>query len=77
MALSGGSTLRVLYERLAAAEISWQNIHLFWSDERCVPSDHPDSNYRSIPTSVFADGSILVEPSNDELSAKLFRTRLE
>ncbi|GAB4502977.1 MAG: mycoredoxin [Anaerolineales bacterium] len=32
---------------------------------------------RSIPTIVFPDGSILVEPSNAELSAKLFRTRLE
>lgn len=32
---------------------------------------------RSIPTIVFADGSILVEPSNADLSAKLFTTRLE
>jgi glutaredoxin len=32
---------------------------------------------RSIPTIVFGNDSILVEPSNDELSAKLFKTRLE
>ena len=32
---------------------------------------------RSIPTIVFADGSILVEPSNADLSAKLYKTRLE
>lgn len=32
---------------------------------------------RSVPTIVFTDGSILVEPSNDELSAKLYRTKME
>lgn len=49
VALSGGSTPRALYERLAAAEmaerIPWRKVHLFWGDERCVPPDHPDSNY--------------------------------
>jgi len=50
LALSGGSTPRPLYERLAAApsrkQIDWTRTHLLWSDERCVPPDHPDSNYR-------------------------------
>jgi len=50
IALAGGSTPRPLYELLAtapyAAEIDWGRIHLFWGDERCVPPDHPDSNYR-------------------------------
>lgn len=32
---------------------------------------------RSIPTIVFEDGSILVEPSDDELAAKIFKTKLE
>lgn len=32
---------------------------------------------RSIPTIIFADGSILVEPSNEQLAAKLFNTQLE
>lgn len=46
--LSGGSTPRVLYETLARrqSELDWRAIHLFWGDERCVPPDHPDSNYR-------------------------------
>jgi len=50
VALSGGSTPRLMYSMLAegpylsAAE--WQKIQFFWSDERCVPPDHPDSNYR-------------------------------
>jgi len=50
MALSGGSTPRALYSLLATQEyadrISWADVHLFWSDERCVPPDDPSSNYR-------------------------------
>jgi 6-phosphogluconolactonase len=48
--LSGGSTPRLLYERLAtpaiAADFPWPRVHWFWGDERFVPHDHPDSNYR-------------------------------
>lgn len=46
--LSGGSTPRALYETMARrqSELDWKAIHLFWGDERCVPPDHPDSNYR-------------------------------
>jgi len=47
--LSGGTTPRLLYEELAeephASRVDWQRTHLFWGDERCVPSDSPDSNY--------------------------------
>jgi 6-phosphogluconolactonase len=50
LSLSGGSTPRPLYELLASepyvARIDWSRVHLFWGDERCVPPDHPDSNYR-------------------------------
>jgi 6-phosphogluconolactonase len=45
VALSGGSTPRLLYERLITQPIEWQHVHVFWGDERCVPPDHPDSNY--------------------------------
>jgi 6-phosphogluconolactonase len=49
-ALSGGSTPRRLYTLLGSTPykniIDWRRIHLFWADERCVPSDHPDSNYK-------------------------------
>jgi 6-phosphogluconolactonase len=48
--LSGGSTPRLLYQRLADADIAsrfpWSRAHWFWGDERFVPHDHPDSNYR-------------------------------
>jgi 6-phosphogluconolactonase len=52
VALSGGSTPRRLYELLAAPprrdRIPWERIHWFWGDERFVPPDHPDSNYRMV-----------------------------
>lgn len=51
-ALSGGTTPRRLYKLLATTaysdRIAWPNVHLFQVDERCVPLDHPDSNFRMI-----------------------------
>jgi len=46
VSLSGGSTPRRLYELLAEAPLPWERLHWFWGDERFVPPDHPDSNYR-------------------------------
>jgi 6-phosphogluconolactonase len=50
VALSGGSTPRALYSLLAGDEfqsqVPWNRVHFFWGDERCVPPEHPDSNYR-------------------------------
>ena len=50
VALSGGSTPKTLYQLLArepyASQIEWAHVHIFWGDERCVPPDHSDSNYR-------------------------------
>jgi len=45
VALSGGSTPRLLYEQLVTQPIEWNYVHIFWGDERCIPPDHPDSNY--------------------------------
>ena len=53
-ALSGGSTPRRLFALLAdPAEpfrdrIEWRAVHLFWGDERHVPPDHPESNFRMV-----------------------------
>jgi 5-dehydro-2-deoxygluconokinase len=50
LALAGGSTPRRLYELLSKPpfvdRIDWSRTHVFWGDERCVASDHPESNYR-------------------------------
>jgi 6-phosphogluconolactonase len=48
LALSGGKTPRLLYGLLAgefSTKIDWTAVHFFWGDERCVPLDHPDSNF--------------------------------
>ena len=50
VALSGGRTPRSLYQRLAhppySNRIPWNQVHVFWGDERCVPPDHTSCNYR-------------------------------
>lgn len=49
--LAGGSTPRDLYRRLTEApyrdEVPWDRTFFLFGDERCVPPDHEDSNYRS------------------------------
>jgi 6-phosphogluconolactonase len=48
IALSGGSTPKLLYRRLATfdARIAWEKLEVYWGDERFVPHDDPRSNYR-------------------------------
>src|SRR5580658_2769090 len=52
IAISGGHTPKTTFELLAEPsepyreQIPWDNLLLYWVDERCVPPDHPDSNYR-------------------------------
>lgn len=47
LTLAGGSTPKALHALLARNEsLPWRRIHLFWGDERLVPPDSPDSNYR-------------------------------
>ena len=49
VALSGGSTPKLMFQILAEQfreRVDWSTIQFFWSDERHVPPDHPESNYR-------------------------------
>jgi 6-phosphogluconolactonase len=52
VALSGGSSPLSLYTTLASeayrSKIHWDAIHVFWGDERCVPPDHAESNYKLV-----------------------------
>ncbi|MBT4290586.1 MAG: 6-phosphogluconolactonase [Deltaproteobacteria bacterium] len=48
IALSGGSTPKLLFQTLSKTErdkIDWNMIHIYWVDDRCVPPDHPESNF--------------------------------
>ncbi|HHJ06355.1 MAG TPA: 6-phosphogluconolactonase [Anaerolineae bacterium] len=50
VALSGGSTPPAMHRALVSEalkdRVPWKRIEVFWGDERCVPPEHPDSNYR-------------------------------
>src|SRR5690606_38894232 len=44
VALSGGTTARQCYELLATADVAWEDVAVFFGDERWVPVHDPDSN---------------------------------
>jgi 6-phosphogluconolactonase len=48
LSLAGGTTPRAAYERLAALVDDWEGVELWLGDERLVPPDDPESNYRSV-----------------------------
>ena len=56
VALSGGNTPRAVYTLLASEhkELPWDRIHIFFGDERHVPPDHPDSNFRMASESLLS-----------------------
>jgi 6-phosphogluconolactonase len=59
LVLSGGSTPRGVYAELAAvsggpSRIPWEGVHVFWGDERHVPPDHPESNFRMADEALLA-----------------------
>lgn len=54
VALSGGSTPQTLYKLLADEPIPWAKSHFFFTDERHVPPDHPQSNYRLAHEAMFS-----------------------
>ncbi|MBN2282097.1 MAG: 6-phosphogluconolactonase [Candidatus Marinimicrobia bacterium] len=55
IALAGGSTPKIFYETLAkhSSAVNWKRIHIYWGDERCVPPDHQDSNFRMTKEALF------------------------
>jgi 6-phosphogluconolactonase len=66
VSLSGGSTPSMLYGLLASDEFKgrfpWQRVAWYWGDERFVPDDHPESNYRMAREAMFA--KVPVPPEN-------------
>ncbi len=64
--LSGGSTPKALYALLAQPPLRdrmpWARVHLFWGDERFVPPEHPDSNFRMANEAMIAH--VPIPPDN-------------
>jgi 6-phosphogluconolactonase len=78
VAISGGSTPQIIYRLISSPpyidRLDWSKVYLFWSDERSVPPDHPDSNYRQAMQSglsrlPLSPSQIFRMPAERELSA--------
>lgn len=88
LALSGGSTPQALYKLLAseekAARVGWRQAHVFWSDERAVPPEDAQSNYRMAHETLLAHVPVLPEQvhrmcgeDEPELAAEAYAAELE
>jgi len=58
IALNGGSTPRPVYEQLPALLDAWDDVHVWFGDERCLPPDHEESNYRLARETLIAGAGI-------------------
>jgi 6-phosphogluconolactonase len=60
IALSGGNTPRPVYARLAtlARDLPWELVRITFGDERCVPSDDPQSNFKMARDTLFVPASV-------------------
>jgi 6-phosphogluconolactonase len=61
VALSGGSTPKRMFEMLVGQSVRWEGLQFFWSDERHVPPDHPESNYRMANEALLSHVPVLAE----------------
>ncbi|MDP9054182.1 MAG: 6-phosphogluconolactonase [Acidobacteriota bacterium] len=59
VAVSGGSTPRMMFDDMASQTFDWSAIDIFQVDERCVPPDHAQSNFRMLRETLLRNGAIL------------------
>ena len=57
-AISGGSTPKLLFARLAKADFDWSRVHFFWVDERCVPPGDDQSNFKLANDALFIPAEV-------------------
>ncbi len=73
VALAGGSTPRNFYKKLAQQSVvdehCWHKTHIYFGDERCVPQDHSDSNYRMAKETLLSSVPLLPEHVHAMFSA--------
>jgi 6-phosphogluconolactonase len=87
VSLAGGNTPRRVYELLGTEfkdRVHWPNVYLFFGDERSVPPDHPDSNYRMVYTNLISRVPIsaknvrrIIGEGNPDESARLYENELK
>jgi 6-phosphogluconolactonase len=60
IALSGGNTPAPIYGRIAAEahDVPWESVRFTFGDERCVPPDDPQSNFRMVRENLFVPAGI-------------------
>jgi 6-phosphogluconolactonase len=58
IAVSGGSTPKALFAKMAKADFDWSRVHVFWVDERCVPPTDNQSNYKLAREALLAPARI-------------------
>src|SRR5690606_2814882 len=61
VSLSGGSTPRRLYQAIARSGLDLSRIHWFWGDERNVPHDHSESNFRMVEEALLQPAGVPAE----------------
>jgi len=65
IALSGGSTPKPVYERLARVDYPWSEVDVVFGDDRCVPPDDPESNFRMANEALLSKVDARVHPMYD------------
>jgi 6-phosphogluconolactonase len=70
LSLAGGETPRAAYERLASLVDDWEGVELWLGDERLVPADDPESNYRLLSESLLDRTGALAHPVPTEGTAE-------
>ena len=58
LALSGGSTPKLMFQKMAATKFAWDKVHIFWVDERCVPPTDDASNFKLAEDYLIVPGHI-------------------
>jgi 6-phosphogluconolactonase len=62
LAISGGSSPKLMFEFFARSDFDWSRVHIFWVDERCVPLDHDDSNFKLAHDTWLQAANAIVHP---------------
>jgi 6-phosphogluconolactonase len=79
-ATTGGSAPAGIYRRLAVAPlrdaVPWQDVHIWWGDDRYVPRDHPLSNVQAVDQVLLAAAARTAESGIGETTADLYTGRI-